>query len=331
MNCLKVCNYLELESVFSTSGIGTAVNNQRRALKKVGVDTTGNPREDHDIFHANTIGPASLYYIKKCGFNEKKVVNHVHTTAEDFKGSFKLSNKLSIPLKKYLEFYYSQGDLLLCPTEYTKNKLEEYEIDKEPIVVSNGINTEKFETDLKLRKKYRKKLGLSDNVVFAVGGVFKRKGVDTFIEVARNFPNTNFIWFGPKYGSLQQKETKKMMKDSPENVEFTGKIDNILKAYSAGDIFFFPSRNENQGISVLEAASCGKPILLRDIPAFNYLEDEKSCLKAEDKKDFIKHLDNLLENEELRKELSENAKSTAEQHSLKSIGNKLKRIYEGLL
>ncbi|PTD93731.1 glycosyl transferase family 1 [archaeon SCG-AAA382B04] len=325
---MKVCNYLELESAFATSGIGTAVENQRKALKKVGIESIDNPRENYDIFHTNTIGPGSLYYIKKCNFNEKKVVIHAHTTSEDFQDSFKFSNQLSKPLKKYLEFYYDQGDILLCPSEYTKNRLKEYNIQKDPIVVSNGIDTQQFTPNPTLRKEYRKKLKLKGVSVFAVGSVFKRKGVDTFAKIAKKFPQTDFIWFGPQYRGLQKKETKKTIKNSPKNVTFTGKINNILGAYSAGDIFLFPSRNENQGIAILEAASCGKPILIRDIPAFNYLKHEKNCLKAKKEEEFKKHLDILLNNENLRNKLSKNARMSAEQHSLKKIGNRLKKIYK---
>ncbi len=328
---MKVCNYLELENIFDMSGIGTAVRNQRKALQKLGVETTKNPRKHFDIFHTNTIGPCSLYYIKKCNLNSKKVVLHAHTTAEDFKGSFKFSNKLSKPLKKYLKYFYDQGDTLICPSKYTKKRLKQYGLKKEPKVVSNGIDTDKFKPSKKLRKRFRKKLNLKNEVIFAVGSVFQRKGVKTFIEVAKEFPDHPFVWFGPQYDKLLKKETKKAINSSPSNVIFTGKVENIIRAYSAGDIFFFPSRNENQGIVVLEAASCGNPIVINDIPAFNYLKHRKDCLKGSNKTQFVNYLSKLLNNSEMKHELSENAQETAEEHSLDKIGEKLKKIYEGLL
>lgn len=328
---MKVCNYFELENTFKKNGIGTAVQNQRKALNKVGIKTTSNPKDDYDLLHTNTIGPKSLYHVKKCNLNGKKSILHAHTTAEDFRNSFKFSNKLAKPLKKYLEYFYDQGDSLLCPSKYTKNLLEKYDIKSNPIVVSNGINTEKFKPNKKLRKKTRQKLGIEGKVVFSVGSVFKRKGIKTFVEIARDFPETDFVWFGPKFDILQKRETKKIIKNSPSNVIFTGKIDNILKAYSAGDIFFFPTRNENQGLTVLEAASCGKPILIRNIPAFNYIEDGVACLKGHNKEEFKEHLKKLLNNKDLGDKLSKNAVKVSEKHSLEKIGQKLKQIYEEIM
>lgn len=324
---MKVCNYLEFENFLKTSGIETAVRNQRKALKRVGVDTTDNPRDDFDVLHTNTIGPGSIYYIKKSNLNGKKIVIHAHTTSEDFKGSFRLSNKLSRPLKKYLEYFYKQGDILLCPTEYTKNRLKEYGLNREPVVVSNGVDTKRFKSKENLRRDFRNTFDLKNDVVFAVGSVFERKGVSTFIEVAKEFPDNRFIWFGPIYDNLQQKKTKKAIKESPENVFFTGKIDNVLHAYSAGDIFFFPSNNENQGIAVLEAASCGKPIVIKDIPGFDYLTHNEDCLKGRNLSEFKDHLESLMDNKDKRKTLAKKARKTAQEHSLERVGKKLKKIY----
>ncbi len=325
---MKVCVYLELEKYFETSGIGSAVENQRKALELNGVEVTDDPDDDYDVLHLNTIGPKS-FYLARTKRKDSKVVIHAHTTAEDFKGSFVLSDQISPFLKKYLKYYYNLGDALLCPSEYTKNRLKTYDLSLEPQIISNGIDTNKFKSKKDLREKYRKKYNIKNNetVVFAVGSLFMRKGIDIFAEVGKEFPNTKFIWFGPSYSKLQGKEAQEVIKNSSNNVKFPGKIDNILGAYSLGDIFFFPSRRENQGIVTLEAASSGKPLILSNIPGFDFWTNKEDCFKGSNKEEYIEHLEKLLSSKDLRDEMSKKAEKTADEHDLERIGEKLIKIY----
>jgi len=331
---MKVCIYVELENLLDTSGISVAAQNQKKAIKKINCEKKDNPKitmnpwDEYDLLHLNTIGPLSLFHLKKAKMRGKKVITHAHTTSEDFKGSFMFSDQISKPLKKYLSYFYDKGDGLLCPSEYTRRKLLDYGIKNKPIVVSNGVDIDKFKHDGELRKKYREKFDLDGLTVFAVGTPFERKGVETFVKVARLMPELEFVWFGPLRKSLQKRKIKSLVRNSPENVKFTGKVENIVGAYSAGDIFFFPSYIENQGIVVLEAASCEKPMVLRDIPAFNYCEHKGECLKGKKRDEFVDLIRMIVENPDFRGEISSNAKKMAKKHSLKNTGKRLSEIYK---
>ena len=50
-----------------------------------------------------------------------------------------------------------------------------------------------------------------------------------------------------------------------DNVEFVGRVDNVGDYYSAMDIFAFPSREEALGSAMLEAMSCGLPVIGSDV------------------------------------------------------------------
>jgi 1,2-diacylglycerol-3-alpha-glucose alpha-1,2-glucosyltransferase len=328
---MKVCIYLELEEKLAQSGIGKAVENQRKALELNGVDWTSAPSEDFDIIHINTIGPKSLYLAKKMKLKGKKVVMHAHTLAEDFKNSFWFSNVTAPALKQYLKLFYNQADMVICATEYAKQLLREYGITKEIKIVSNGVDLKKFEdVDLK-REDSRKMFSLEGIVPFSLGHVFARKGVRTFIRVAEHFPNT-FAWFGRIYHPLLgSREMINLVSNAPKNVIFPGFVENVL-AYSAGDIFFFPSKCELQGIVVLEAAASKKPILVRDIPVFDsWLTHNKDCLKAKNAGDFIVQLRELIKNKRLRQNLSRSAYHMVQEHSVENVGAELKEAYEYVL
>lgn len=327
---MKVCVYLELEGPLAMSGIATAVKNQRKALELNGIEVTSDPGDEYDVLHINTIGPRSLYLAKKMKRKGKKIVLHTHTTAENFRESFGFSNQIAPLLKKYLRYFYDQGDLLICPSEYAKSELASYGLSTRIKVVSNGVDVETFKADEKRGEEYRARFELEGVVPFCVGNVFARKGISTFAKVGAMFPKHRFIWFGPIYGGpLKSRKVRSILKRTPPNVRFVGRVEDIVAAYSAGDVFFLPTHHETQGVVVLEAASCGKPILIRDLPVFKgWLQDGRDCLKATEE-EFPEKLRRLLENQQLRKKLGENARKLAEKHSLKEIGKQLIEAYGG--
>lgn len=328
---MKVCIYLEMEEKLAKCGIGKAVENQKRALELAGVEYTTNAREDFDIIHINTIGPRSLYLAKKMKFKGKKVIMHSHSLAEDFRNSFWFSNAVAPALKQYLKRFYNQADMVLCPTRYAMHLLREYGVTREVRIISNGVDLNRFKNVDLRREEAKRRFSLDGTVPFSVGHVFARKGVRTFVRVAEHFPNT-FVWFGSIYPPpLGPREMVNLVNNAPKNVKFPGFVENVL-AYSAGDIFFFPSKCELQGIVVLEAAASKKPILVRDIPVYDgWLTHDENCLKAKNKDEFIVHLKELMEDKRVRRKLSAKAYRMVQEHSLENIGCSLKDIYESLL
>jgi len=330
---IKVCIYLELEKTTSRSGIGAAVRNQIQSLKNENIKLASNKYAlDYDIIHINSIGPKSLFLANIAKAAGKKVILHAHTTGEDFIDSYHFSDRVAPWLRRYLQRFYNLGDIVLCPSEYTRSLLEKYGIKKEIKVISNGVNISRFENINDIRDEYREKYDLNGIVPFCVGHVFAKKGVETFINLAHQFPGYRFLWFGTIYKKLVQKRTTDMIKKSPGNCIFTGYIKNIVHAYAGGDIFIFPSYDENQGIVILEAAAAKKPIIVRDIPTYcGWLEDGKDCLKAKDDEEFSQHLQYLIDNPGECKRLSENSYKMVQSHDMSLIGHELVQIYRSVL
>ncbi|MFH1055100.1 MAG: glycosyltransferase family 4 protein [Candidatus Altiarchaeota archaeon] len=329
---MKVCLFGELSKVLVGSGIGSAIDHQEEALRLNGVEVTRDHNDKFDVIDINTIGLRSAYVAQKMKWDGIPVVMHTHTTAEDFKDSFRLTTRLAPRLKTYLRFFYDQADMLISPTEYTKNVIRSYGLRRETHVVSNGVNIERFKPDRKARESYRTRYKFEGIVPYSVGHVFKRKGILDFMELARMFPQNRFLWVGRDYGNFVDREIKTAVKNKPANVMITGFVKEIVAAYNAGDIFVFPSYCENQGIAILEAAACGKPIIVRDIPTYDgWLKHGVNCLKAKDLMEFQRHLRALMCDEKRCEELAENAHIMSQEHNLKIVGAQLKRAYESLM
>ncbi|WP_436348787.1 glycosyltransferase family 4 protein [Natronorubrum sp. FCH18a] len=329
---MKISHYFEFEKRV-TGGIRESVAHQRKILDHLDLRYTTEPTLDADVFHCNLLGPRSIWYAKRARSRGIPIVAHTHITAEDFGDSFRFTNALAKPLKPYLEWAYGRADRLVCPSEYNRRLIEGY-TEMPTAVISNGVDREKLEGFESLEAAYRERYDLEPPTVFLVGHVIKRKGLETFVELARRLPDLDFAWFGPLDLSLKGRETTRLIEDSPENCTFTGYVDDIRGAYAAGDIFCFPTHEENEGIALLEAMTAGKPPLVRDIETFSWLEDGEDCLKigtsgglGSDVDAFVTALERL-RNSNVRRRLGSNAAQHSEQFSLESVANQYRTLYK---
>ncbi|PSP82969.1 glycosyl transferase family 1 [Halobacteriales archaeon QS_1_68_17] len=345
---MRVLNYLELESRLDRSGIGTSVDHQRKALAGTDVEAVTSPwTDDHplwaaantaidnpvfrafDVAHCNMIGPGSLAVARHAREHGIPLVLHAHVTSEDFAGSFRGSNLLSGPLRRYLRWFYSLADLVLCPSEYTRGVLESSPVEAPIRPITNGVDIDSLVGHESLREEYRDRFDIDGVVVFAVGNVFERKGLTTFCRVAERTDH-EFVWFGPYDTGPQASATvRKWTENPPANVTFTGWIDDKRGAFGAGDVYLFPTKAENQGIAVLEAMACGKAVVLRDIPVFEeFYTHGEDCLKCETEAEFAAAVDRLADDPDLRARLGERARETAREHGLDRVGRRLVAAYE---
>ncbi|MBI3305266.1 glycosyltransferase family 4 protein [Candidatus Parcubacteria bacterium] len=340
MTPASVCIYLEYYHLakgrlYQNVGTGllSSYKNQKTALARAGISVTewheGLPA-DCNIVQFNTPWLRSAWLMRKMKRQGKKVIVYAHTTAEDAQGVFWINKPLYPLIRRYLRWAYSQADLVLCPSEYTKGLLQKYPVRARLEVITNGVDTERFKDSEENRRNIRERFGLKDLVVFNVGLVIPRKGINTFVNLARAFPKNQFIWFGKVYSSSIAAQN--LPQDLPQNIQFPGNVEGAERLYAAGDIFVFPSLEENQGMVILEAAAVGRPILVRDIPVYkDWLTHEENCLKAKDEADFAIHLKRLVEDATLRARLAANAKQMVQHHSLEAVAARLKEMYGSLL
>lgn len=332
---MKVCLYFEGEKFISTSGIGRALKHQKAALASAGIEYTLDPDDEYDILHINTVGPTSLSVIAKARRRNKKVIYHAHSTEEDFRNSFVLSNQIAPVFKKMLMSLYPKADYIITPTPYSKTLLEGYGITLPIVAISNGIDLNRFHYDQEKIKAFRRYFSLKDDdkVIISVGLYFERKGILDFVEVAKSLPQYKFIWFGhtPLY-SIPKKIRDVVTETHPQNVIFPGYVKGpvIEGAYAGADCFFFPSKEETEGIVVLEALASAQKVVLRDIPVYDpWLIHGVNCYKGKDNEEFIKLIKNSIENDQT--EVTENGRYTAETRSIRDVGQQLKEVYEAVI
>ncbi|WP_439425885.1 glycosyltransferase family 4 protein [Oenococcus alcoholitolerans] len=335
---MKVLQYFENPSLIKKSGIGHAQKLQQEELSFTDVEVTTSPHSsDYDLVDINTYGPKSFFMARHAHKNSKAVVYHAHSTYEDFRNSFILSNFFAPFFKKHLINSYKQADLIITPTVYSKKLLESYGL-KQPIIpISNGVRVSDYGYRPDNVIAFRKFLGLSHDdkrkIVLSVGLFFARKGILDFIELARRNPEYIFVWLGnTNLSIIPSKIRKAVLKFHPDNCLFPGYLNgsDLFGAYSDSDLFLFPSYEETEGIVVLEALASRQKLLVRDIPVYNdWLYDGKNCYKASSIDEFDDKL-NLILHDQLP-DLSDAGFATAESRDVSKIGKKIKNAYQEAL
>ncbi len=118
------------------------------------------------------------------------------------------------------------------------------------------------------------------------------------------------------------------MESAPANVRFPGFVDRerLREAYCGADVFAFMSREETEGIVVLEALACGIPTVVRDIPVYGgWLESGKNVYKASNTDEFQQSVEGMLAGS--LPDLTSAGRATAESRSLEAVGSQLRDIY----
>ena len=329
---MKVLLYTEGLKTIGKSGLGKAIKHQMKALDDNNIEYTTNLDDDFDILHINFYGPKSYFFAKKAKKMGKKIIYHAHSTEEDFKNSFILSNLVSPLFKKWLIKCYSLGDHILTPTPYSKKLLENYNVFNVPITaISNGIDTKFFKKDEKLKEEFRKKYGYTkkDKVIMGVGLYIERKGILDFVELAKRLPQYKFIWFGYSPLIASPLKIRKAVNTKLDNLLFAGYVEpeTIRKAYSGCDLYLFPTLEETEGIPIMEACAAKIPSLIRDIPVFEgWLEDKKNVYKAKNLGDFERKIQEILEKKV--PDLTEEGYKVALSRDVKKVGKDLISIYK---
>ncbi|MFA5128441.1 MAG: glycosyltransferase family 4 protein [Patescibacteria group bacterium] len=330
---MKVCLYLEFKRFlkgyfYKNAGTGflSSFKNYLKALSLTEVEVTENLKDKYDVLHVNVPFLRSLWAVWRARRRGIKIVMSAHATAEDFRGVWRASNLLMPLARRYYRFAYNQADVVITPTIYTKSLLQKYPLKRRIEVTSCGVDFIKFFVGGEGRNYQKSE---KEIVVFNVANAIPRKGIESFIGLARNFPDNKFFWYGKIFKSFLY---KRLPKNLPSNLEFKGFVSDIIAAYRDGDIFVFPSHEENQGMVILEAAAAGLPILVRDLPAYReWLVHNKNCLVAKNEEEFRKYLNELISNSGLRERLGAAAKKLAESEDLKIIGKRLQEVYQSLI
>ena len=213
--------------------------------------------------------------------------------------SFLLANKgLGINFRKKAEHYLKQilGNYFSRIIILTENQREEWR-SSNILVIPNPAS---FSSDTKSFLKNKK--------IIAVGSDSYNKGYDLLLKIWEKIAEDFSDWELNIYGKNTTRNLQNISeKLNLKNINFHEPVSNIKNKYLESSVFLLPSRSEGFGMVILEAMSCGLPVISFDCPhgPKDIITDSEDgfLIKNGNIQEFAEKLKILMENYKLRQEM----------------------------
>lgn len=233
--------------------------------------------------------------------------------------------------------YANQCDAVITPTPSVIEIIKKWGVlNKNIFSVPTGVEEEQFSGPD--REKIRKKYNVRDDeiLLFVMTRLTAEKNVEflaeAVLEILSENSSTKFMICGE--GNLKEKLVNLTMKRGlADRVIFVGIVPDEEKKnyYAAGDIFVYSSKSETQGMILTEAMYSGLPIVaVRATGVKDIVEDSRTgFLVSENKREFGEAVEKLIDDENLRKSFSEEARHVAREKYTSSVcAKKMLEVYE---
>ena len=204
----------------------------------------------------------------------------------------------------------SSADRVICYTQVEKEQMMELGVpEKKIVVINNGVDTKTFKP---VMKKGNKK------TILWVGRYVHGKGVDILIDgfsiFSKSHPDYRLLMIGK--GPLKSEiEELVFSNDLGERVEFIESVANeaMSEVYADSDVFILTSYEEGVPRSILEAMSCGIPIVSTSLPQLQDIVKDSGILVPPGNAVAVSDaLRMLADDEELREGMGKNGRKRAE-------------------
>ena len=300
-----------------------------------------------DIVHINsefTIGYFGLIYARH---RRVACVYTFHTLWEDYVEGY--VNYFAVyPMKKIakelIRFYLKRADVVIAPTNHISDVVKKYHIEREVKILPTGIPPATEIKSIKAEAMYFLQLHnllpypQKKHILLYVGRVVKEKNLEFLLHVLNRVRKTYndtmlvLVGGGPELENLQKKAVELKC---AKNVCFAGyrTKNELAYFYDISDVFVFSSKTETQGLVTLEAMMAGVPVVaIGEMGTVDVMQgDHGGFMVKDDEEEFAQKTLELLQNKELYKQKSEEAKAWADNWSLERLTNKLVTYYEEAL
>lgn len=222
-----------------------------------------------------------------------------------------------------------KGKRIITPSIYTKHRLIENGVpDGKIMVIHHGINHNIFKPDPRLRIAMREKYGLHGFIAITVGSMTRRKNQKDILKALSQINDVTLILVG---NGPERTNLLKMAKKLPFKTLYFDYVPKkeLVGLYNAADVYLHTALVEGFGFPVLEALSCGIPVIAYRTADFDYIiKDGGFVIKKGDIKELRDKILYIRENECERKKLGNNAFIQSKKFSWTKAARKYIRVYK---
>ncbi len=233
--------------------------------------------------------------------------------------------------------FANKCDAVIVPTYSIEEYLRMIGVKVPTYVQPTGIEYQRFQAVTpESVQQLRAQLGLgNEKVLISVSRLSNEKNIDFMIDALdelRHKTNVPFrfimIGEGHQHERLQQKINTLNLQ---RHVTLAGSVEPAAMAtwYRLGDVFIFASKSETQGMVILEAMAAGLPVVaVRSSGIDDVVRQGFNGFKTPEKQDvWCERVQQLLEQDALRQQMSEQALAFARDYSVEQFAKDVRRIY----
>lgn len=200
------------------------------------------------------------------------------------------------------------------------------------VVISNGIDLQKFNPKVPKIKKYQND---KFNILF-VGRIEKRKGLiyllKAFKILKKRFLNLRLIVVGE--GVLKKESENWVKENNLKDVVFEGKVEGrkLSSYYTSADLFVAPATHgESFGIILLEAMASGCPVVAFANEGYKRVlkgKGSKFLVRPRDWRGLVQKIEILIKNKNSRAEMRNWGIAEAQKYSWSIIADQILDFYK---
>ncbi len=271
------------------------------------------------------------------------IVHTYHTLYEQYMTSYLIPSKR---VGDYLVKMLSRRRLkrvstLVAPTQKVENTLQGYGMQTPISAVPSGISLDQHFRRLPEQERSfrRQELGIEEDdlVLINLGRLGGEKNLGEllvfFAEARKKNDGLKFLIVGdgPAREDLQ-KQAKQL--GIAEYVIFTGMVppSEVQNYYQLGDVFVSASTSETQGLTYIEAAANGLPLLCRqDDCLADVLEEGENGYEYTSAEEFLEAIDTMMDDQDWRTAAARRSEEIAASFDKKAFGEAIENVYESVL
>ena len=299
-------------------------------------------RRRYDLVHIQTPFVAHYLGLRIARELDVPVVETYHTHFEEYLYHYLPwlpATWLRGAARRFTRSQCNQVDAVVVPSTPVLDALAAYGVATPMQIIPTGLDLDRFQAGDGAR--FRRQHGIPpDRPVLAhVGRVAHEKNIDFLLQVLQRVRETlpdvllMIVGEGPARRHLERLGERLGL---GQNLLFVGYLDRereLLDCYRAGNAFVFASRTETQGLVLLESMALGVPVVaLAEMGTKDILGPARGALVADDDiGDFADKVLRLLQEPDLRAELSADALAYVETWSGPALAQRLLDLYRSLL
>ena len=295
-----------------------------------------------DLIHSQ----CEFFSYQYAGYISRKtgapIVHTYHTLYEQYVTYIFPSQRIgAFFVGKLSKYRLRKADAVVAPTAKVENVLRKYGLRNPIHVVPSGIALEQHKQRIteEERKRRRSELGIPEDalVLLNLGRLGTEKNLTEVLELFAVARSQNsklkllIVGDGPARHELEEKAVNLGVGD---HVVFTGMVapEEVHVYYQLGDVFVSASTSETQGLTYVEAAANGLPLLCRKDPCLDgVLIEGRNGWEYEAEGEFCDIIDVLLSNPAQRQAAGDQSARIASCFDKSSFAEKMEDIYASVV